>query len=1078
MFRITHEMIKDLCSNSAVYNKARRYYNNGSVTGLHFDYENYLFEARVAGSSLYNIEVKFDNGEFYDASCTCPAYSNYFGYCKHIGAVLFQIKDLDAKGELRKPKQEDKINEIIDFFRYKDESAKETLDLEITFEYNTSLYTWGEVVAALSLRIGTERLYKVKSPEKLLEAIADNDELYFGKKFTYEPHKHVFKDRDRPIIDFLLEIYENEQIMKKFSVSYATRKSLFIDNRVCLGPTALKRFFKHAEDLKLKANIFGREYENVKILERDIPIDFSLTKSKDDIVLKINSQEGLIPLTDKGEYFFLMGDVYKVSESQRKNLLPFYSIFEGEKVDKVTVPKEYRETFLSEIYPRIQDIGEINIDNELESSIYKPELRPEVYLDKEEESVTADIKFIYDEITIKPFDNEKDSQRIKDKILLRDMDRENKIINIFENAEFKVRNKKVYLDNDEHILSFILSDILKLQEIAEIFYSEDFKNIKVRDSASFSGGVRLNKDNDLLEFTFDIEGINKDELTDIFDLIRQRKKYYKLKDGSYLPLEAERFDFIINLMEGLDLDEEDLTKDIIELPKFRAMYLDEYVKESELQSIKRDLKFKELVQNIREPQDLDFNIPPEVKDTLRGYQSFGYKWLKTLSSYGLSGILADDMGLGKTIQMLTYLLSEKREKGIEPSLIVAPTSLVYNWLEEIEKFTPDLKAIIISGPKEKRREDIETIGDYDVVITSYPLIRNDIEFYEDMNFRCCILDEAQHIKNPLSQSAKSVKKIKSKNNFALTGTPIENSLTELWSIFDFVMPGYLLSHKKFKNKFENPIIKDKNGEALNNLRKHIKPFILRRLKKNVLKELPDKIENKVVAELSEEQKKIYLAYMQQIKGEVAAEIKEKGFGRSHIKILSALTRLRQICCDPATFIDGYSGGSGKLLLLEEILEDAIASGHRILLFSQFTSMLSIIKEMLDKKKIEYKYLDGSTPTKDRGKLVKEFNNGAGDVFLISLKAGGTGLNLTGADMVIHYDPWWNPAVEEQATDRAYRIGQKNAVHVMKLITKGTIEEKIYKLQERKRKIFDDVIKPGQTLVSKLSEEEIKDLFEI
>jgi SNF2 family DNA or RNA helicase len=279
-------------------------------------------------------------------------------------------------------------------------------------------------------------------------------------------------------------------------------------------------------------------------------------------------------------------------------------------------------------------------------------------------------------------------------------------------------------------------------------------------------------------------------------------------------------------------------------------------------------------------------------------------------------------------------------------------------------------------------------------------------------------------------------------------------------------------------KFEKPIIKNDNNEALDTLKKYITPFILRRLKKDVLKELPEKIEHKITAELTNDQKKVYLSFLNEIKGEIKSSIAEKGFNKSQMKILAGLTRLRQICCHPNTFIENYNGSSGKLKLLEEILDDALESNHRILLFSQFTSMLSIIKKLLKSKNIKYKYLDGSTKSEERRELVKEFNDGEGEVFLISLRAGGTGLNLTGADTVIHFDPWWNPAVENQATDRAHRIGQKNTVHVMNLITKGTIEEKIYELQEKKKKIVDSVIKPGEKMVSKMTEQELRDIFGI
>ena len=315
-------------------------------------------------------------------------------------------------------------------------------------------------------------------------------------------------------------------------------------------------------------------------------------------------------------------------------------------------------------------------------------------------------------------------------------------------------------------------------------------------------------------------------------------------------------------------------------------------------------------------------------------------------------------------------------------------------------------------------------------------------------------------------------------NFALTGTPIENSITELWSIFDFVMPGYLLSHSKFVKKFEAPITKHDDKNALNDLSKHIRPFILRRLKRDVLHELPDKIESKLTCELTPEQKKIYLAYLQKSKKEIAMELESKGFEKSQIKILSILTWLRQICCHPSLFIEGFKGESGKMQLLEEILADAFDSGHRVLLFSQFTGMLEIIKQSLDKQKIEYFYLDGSTKAEERLRMVDSFNSGSKKLFLISLKAGGTGLNLTGADMVIHFDPWWNPAVEDQASDRAHRIGQKNVVQVMKLITQGTIEDKIFELQQKKKEMIDSVIKPGETFLSKMTESEIRELFEL
>jgi SNF2 family DNA or RNA helicase len=382
---------------------------------------------------------------------------------------------------------------------------------------------------------------------------------------------------------------------------------------------------------------------------------------------------------------------------------------------------------------------------------------------------------------------------------------------------------------------------------------------------------------------------------------------------------------------------------------------------------------------------------------------------------------------------------------------------------------------VVAGTPIERKEIIEQYKDIDVLITSYPLIRRDVSTYETIDFHTVFIDEAQFIKNDSSLNAKSVKRLQAKHKYALTGTPIENSLSELWSIFDFIMPGFLGSHFKFVEQYEKPILNE-DKEALEDLHLHISPFILRRMKKDVLTELPDKYESKMLTELSEDQKKLYMSYLDNIRNEIHTELSEGGLDKSRMKILAALTRLRQICCHPSTFLDNYQGGSGKLDLLMELVSEAIAGDHRILIFSQFTSMLRIIEEDLKEMNIEYFYLEGSTPTQERNESVKRFNNGEGKVFLISLKAGGTGLNLVGADTVIHYDPWWNPAVEDQATDRVYRIGQQNKVHVLKLITKGTIEEKIFKLQRKKKDLSDSIISSKEVFINKLSREELEELF--
>ncbi|MCJ7689915.1 MAG: DEAD/DEAH box helicase, partial [Clostridiaceae bacterium] len=439
------------------------------------------------------------------------------------------------------------------------------------------------------------------------------------------------------------------------------------------------------------------------------------------------------------------------------------------------------------------------------------------------------------------------------------------------------------------------------------------------------------------------------------------------------------------------------------------------------------------------------------------------------------GILGDEMGLGKTIQAITLILSNAGSK----TLIVAPTSLIYNWISEFEKFGPSIKVIAANGSKDMREGVITNIDSYDVIITTYNLLKRDLESYNELEFDYCILDEAQNIKNANSQNAVAVKEIKAKSRFALSGTPIENSLMDLWSIFDFIMPGYLYDEKRFSVRYHKKL--KECPEILEDLNRLIKPFILRRRKKDVLKELPDKIEKTLWVSLEDEQKKVYKTYANHAMELIEKKVRSDEFKSSKIEVLSYITKLRQLCLDPTVLMNDYSGGNAKMEALVELLQNSIEEGHRILVFSQFTTVLKNIQKRLIVEQIQFSYLDGSVSSEKRMSLVKAFNDGESSVFLISLKAGGTGLNLTSADVVIHFDPWWNPAVEEQATDRAHRIGQKKVVEVIKIIAKGTIEEKILSLQEDKKKLISELLGDelsGGKGFAAMSDEEIFGLFEL
>ncbi|HTD86885.1 MAG TPA: SNF2-related protein, partial [Candidatus Binatia bacterium] len=446
--------------------------------------------------------------------------------------------------------------------------------------------------------------------------------------------------------------------------------------------------------------------------------------------------------------------------------------------------------------------------------------------------------------------------------------------------------------------------------------------------------------------------------------------------------------------------------------------------------------------------ELRMECPPleELENVLRPYQKSGVAWLNFLRANGFGGILADEMGLGKTLQTLALIQSVKG-----PVLVICPTSLVFNWVAEAKRFTPKLKVLALNGPD--RRELFGEIPNSNLVITSYALVRRDADLYRDIEFDTVVLDEAQHIKNRQTQNAQAVKGIRSRDRLVLTGTPLENSVLDLWSIFDFLMPGYLGSADDFRERYEIPITRHGDAHAQERLARRLRPFILRRLKRDVAPELPPKVEQMAMCDLTAEQSTVYQQILDASRKEVLHAVDAQGLARSRMVILNALLRLRQICCDLRLLKleNASADNSGKLELFSELLDEAIDGGHRVLVFSQFVSMLSLLKDKLQEREIEFCYLDGSTP--NRGEVVSRFQQGNAPVFLISLKAGGVGLNLPGADTVIHFDPWWNPAVEDQATDRAHRIGQTRVVTSYKLITRNTVEEKIVNLQQRKREII-------------------------
>ena len=604
-----------------------------------------------------------------------------------------------------------------------------------------------------------------------------------------------------------------------------------------------------------------------------------------------------------------------------------------------------------------------------------------------------------------------------------------------------------------HIVATVLNGLENLNKETNDEYID--QNITINPNITLDISQSRNG---YMSMKLNIEGVDSNEYRELFSSYKNNNRLYRMKNGAYLDLKENDLEQAFKLIDILNIYND---FDNMKIPNNKAIYLEKLIEDEDLSFVNGSKYVSNVVKKFDKVKSKNYEVPKDLNATLRDYQVSGFEFFKTLSDYQFGGILADEMGLGKTIQTIAFLLSNKDKK----SIVITPTALIYNWKNELEKFAPTLKVGLLHAAKSEREKILDNIDNYDVILTTYTTYKNDIDKYKNINFDYCIIDEAQNIKNPDAIITKAIKNVNAKVKFALTGTPIENNLMELWSIFDFIMPGYLYNKSKFKSIFVN---NDKNIIELKNL---IKPFILRRTKKEVITELPDKIEQKIIIDLEKEHKRAYKGYVNLI----TRKIKENN--QDNITVFSYLTKLRQLCLSPELMVKNYQGKNSKLDVLINIINDS--SDEKILVFSQFTKVLEVIGKRLNEENISYSYLDGKTSAKDRVKLVEEFNTNNNKVFLISLKAGGTGLNLTSANIVVHFDPWWNPAVEDQASDRAHRIGQKNVVNVIKLIAKGTAEERVINLQETKKELIEDVINgnlDNSSTLKNLSKDDIIDLF--
>lgn len=1023
--------------------------------------------------NVYNTNLSFDikKGDLIYTECNCGDFENNCDFnstyiCKHIGATFYKFAE--AVEEKKKGKNnscenitEDKetdyseviLKEIDKIIRHK----KEKVNLKINISKKG--LSKSKFYYELDLKIGTKRYYVVKNIADLINARKNNKILSYGKEFKYDPTIHYFSEDSERVLNFIEEYVSlNEPFEKEYSVQRITNNVFGSNKTLFIPQSALRRFLNNIKSESISFTDDDDVIEEVEILKEDLPIKFNIKEEDNEIKLS-STTELPKPMTYKGDVYLYNTKLYLPTFKQIKYYKSINDILNKE--SSISFKNNNKQKVINKVIPLLEIISDdIHIDEDLNRNIIKEDLKLEVYFDRERNKTWAEVKAIYGDISFNILKGPKD-----DEYVIRNIKEEEKIEETLNALSFyRNNNKFIFNGSDEKLFELLSEDLIDLKEKATIFYSDRFKERRIYGATSINATISEGSGN-YLDFTFNIENVNEEEYKKIIEAFKENRKFFKLKDESFIDFRDEEVRNLFNLVDSLSEDT-NIKSNEIKVHKSKSIFLNECLKDDSLLFIEGKDIVKHISNKIENLEEIDYKVPRELKATLRDYQLTGFKWFKTLSHYEFGGILADEMGLGKTVQTIAFLLSEKNKK----SIIVTPTSLIYNWRSEFEKFAPTMKIKIVHGNKEDREFSKDEIKDIDVLITTYGTLRNDYNLYEDITFDFCIIDEGQNIKNPLSQSSEVVKELKAKVKFALTGTPIENNLIELWSLFDYILPGYLYSKRKFQEKF---IKADKGSKELKKL---IKPFILRRLKNDVMSELPDKIEKRFLIEMTEEQKKVYKAYVDDVK----VKMKEKDFTTDKITIFSYLTKLRQLTLDPAILIEGYTGGSRKIDVTVELVEKFIKEKHKILLFSQFTSVLDSIKKVLEAEGIEYFYLDGATKASERVQLVNEFN--ASDkvkIFLISLKAGGTGLNLTSADVVIHFDPWWNPAIEDQATDRAHRFGQKNVVEVIKLIAKGSIEEKIIKLQESKKEIINEIMSGNYTnggFLSSLSADEIKELF--
>ena len=1066
---------------------------------------NAYVDGRIRGASIDGWNVRYDKAayprSFYgeERETLPPMDPDKILDEYELAALGAAWEYLESNQELNRPSTDE---EAYDFFaamsRAAEETENEAVILEEQDHKKREILTLepriviDEGEARLSFRIGKAggRSVILRNLRELTKCYAAESVFEATRKEHYDFSEADFLQQDRPLMQFIARrVGEagdfNAMLQSRY---YGRTGTISVGSSLELAGSLLDAFYEIAEGRKCDFQDKTNNIQGVMIPVGHRAMRFSLRLEDTadargrfaGIVLS-----GLIPVMihgNAGSYILNSEGLSRISAREGKVLAPFRSVADRSGYFRFRIGREHLQEFYYRILPALLENPCIILED-LSSGQAKEYLPPEpsftFYLDYVDSWVFLHTRVRYMEQEYIIGQDVEDTEPGQSPVC-RDFMQENRILRLLQDmfSHWDSGSKQFAVKfDDDGLYQFLTAGISRLARYGTLKGTDAFRRLSVRPVPAVQVGVSV--DSGLMDLTVTSKDLSPSELLAIMDSYRKKKRYHKIAGGTFVDLsDSSQLSEIDALLKGLDLTDQEVLHTHARLPLFRALYLDRLLEDHDALFASRDRTYRALIRNFKTVREAEYELPPSLEDTLRPYQTYGFKWLKTLQGAGFGGILADEMGLGKTLQMISVFLSDHEEGKTKPSLVVCPASLVYNWEEEIRRFAPALKTVVMAGTLGARRKLFAQLdaGGVDVCITSYDTLKRDVAYYQGKSFMNCVLDEAQYIKNPKAAASKAVKVIQSDHRFALTGTPIENRLSELWSIFDFLMPGFLYSLTDFSGRFEVPIVKMQDEQVTDKLKNMTAPFVLRRLKADVLKDLPDKLEEVRYARVEGEQQKLYDAQVVRMK-EVIGSVSGKPGGEDKIKIFAELTRIRQICCDPSLIWEDYRGESAKRQAAMELIRSAMDGGHRMLLFSQFTSMLALLEADLKKEGIPYFVITGATPKEKRMALVHAFNEGDIPLFLISLKAGGSGLNLTGADVVIHYDPWWNLAVQNQATDRAHRIGQTRQVTVYRLILKDTIEEKILQLQEAKKDLAEAILEGSTESIMSLTGEELLALLE-